>query len=106
MSGIPICPTCEEAPRTFRGDLRVATLVEVLRQNARLREDLDLLSRWIVDHGCYVTGALDHACARCIPGGPLVSKTFICARHRSEDIQAALRDEPSDQRGEEGDTKQ
>ncbi|HVH45003.1 MAG TPA: hypothetical protein VM925_21770 [Labilithrix sp.] len=92
-----ICPTCEEAPRTFRGDLRVALLSETLAENTRLREELELLSRWIVDHGCYVTGALDHACARCIPGGSLVSKTWICARHRSEDIQAAHRvtEEPS-----------
>ena len=32
-----ICPTCEEAPRTFRGALRAETLPLVCAQNATLR---------------------------------------------------------------------
>lgn len=36
-----ICPTCEEAPRTFRGDLRVATLAEVIGSLKSAREQLD-----------------------------------------------------------------
>lgn len=61
---------------------------QAIRQVLR---ELELLSRWIVDHEQYVTGASDHACARCIPGGPIVSASFTCARHRSQDIQAELR---------------
>lgn len=32
-----VCPACEEAPRTFRGDLRVATMALVIEDNNRLR---------------------------------------------------------------------
>lgn len=32
-----ICPTCEEAPRTLRGELRAATLPLVIENNNKLR---------------------------------------------------------------------
>lgn len=44
-----ICPTCEEAPRTLRGDLRVATLALVIEDNNKLREALRLALRWMGD---------------------------------------------------------
>lgn len=34
------CPTCEEAPRTLRGDLRVAALLIVIEDNNRLKTAL------------------------------------------------------------------
>jgi hypothetical protein len=48
---------------------------------------LGCLSRWIVsrDHG-----PADHACARCVPDGPIVIAGFVCARHLAHDIQSAL----------------
>lgn len=33
-----ICPLCEEAPRSFRGELRVATLETALSENQRLKD--------------------------------------------------------------------
>lgn len=77
---------------------RACQLPGLLMTNDMLRGDVELLSRWIADHAKYVTGARDHACARCTPNGPLVSKTFVCARHRSEDIRAADRVSDGDQR--------
>ncbi len=50
-----ICPTCEEAPRTLRGDLRVATLAIVIEDNNRLRAELtkarEMVKRYIVAQG-------------------------------------------------------
>lgn len=81
-------------------DALQAEVDELKRVNARLaltpspdeealRAERELLARWIVDYARYLRGAADHACARCVPGGPLVSKTFTCARHLAEDIQRA-----------------
>jgi hypothetical protein len=56
---------------------------------AVLEKDLELLSRWIVDHHQY-TDAKDWACALCVPHSDMLSPTFKCAYHRSLDIRAAL----------------
>lgn len=44
MIDIHICPTCQEAPRTFRGDLRVATLAEALKENGQFRQVLECIA--------------------------------------------------------------
>lgn len=55
---------------------------------ARLREERGLMARWIVGRSRRdAPGVGDHACARCVPGGPLVSGGFVCARHLAEDIE-------------------
>ncbi|MBX3205144.1 MAG: hypothetical protein KF764_08740 [Labilithrix sp.] len=46
-----ICPTCEEAPRTFRGVLRVATLAIVIEDNNRLRTALRRAVELLRRHG-------------------------------------------------------
>jgi len=40
MSTVFICPTCEEAPRTLRGDIRVSVVQVIADENKRLRDVL------------------------------------------------------------------
>jgi hypothetical protein len=42
--------------------------------------------RWIASHP---SGMRDHACSRCVPGGPLVQAGFVCAPHVAEGLLAA-----------------
>ncbi len=57
-------------------------------------QKLELLARWIVDYEKHLTGAIDHACGRCVPGGSLVIETFVCARHIAHDVHRARKEQP------------
>jgi hypothetical protein len=44
------------------------------------------MATWINSHP---SGKRDHACSRCIPGGPIVQPGFVCAQHVAEGLLVA-----------------
>lgn len=70
-----ICPTCEEAPRTFRGDLRVALVAETLAENERFRRVLECIAATSDDRDTRT----------------LASAILIEPQHRTDEQKTALR---------------
>ena len=48
---------------------------------AELIESLAAADRWILRHDSGVYRVIDHACAKCVPDGPIVMQGFECAWH-------------------------
>ena len=46
------------------------------------------MAQWIVSHP---SGMKDHACARCVPCGPILRPGFMCAQHVAEGLLAAAK---------------
>jgi hypothetical protein len=86
----------EATERHLEPDVGASVILDAdvaLELVARVRAaeaERELMARWIVDHRRYVTGARDHACGQCIPGGPIVDPSFVCAQHVAIAVQAAL----------------
>jgi hypothetical protein len=82
----------------IRSEAAAAAESEGLRREVEaLRADRLKLARWIArqheNDKPFPWNVYDHACAECIPGGPLVSPGFRCAVH----VARALSPSPSTQ---------
>lgn len=75
------CHACEKADLLHRAK-------KAEWEFAGLQYVVGLYQRWILSHAKYVNSC-DHACAECVPGGPIVSKTFVCAVHTARARYAA-----------------
>lgn len=85
---VPISDVDQAILDEHRPRIEAAIRAEAEAEAEALQEALSLADRWIIDRSPYVN-AIDHACAECVPGGPLVSDTFRCAVHAAK-LRAAL----------------
>lgn len=76
------CPECESAllPAQIADALNVAT-ADLAAAQAEAGRLLDILDGWRKHLGFGLHLQPDHACAECVPGGPIVIAGFQCAKH-------------------------
>lgn len=54
---------------------------ELLAEAVRLRAALARADQWIISLAPFVP---DHACGKCVPGGPIVDPDFLCVFHEAK----------------------
>jgi hypothetical protein len=81
--------SCDDHDAAFIATMSPSVALELVARVRRAEAEREVMARWIVDHQRYVTGARDHACGQCIPDGPLVDPSFVCARHIAIVVHAA-----------------